>query len=127
MAASQDPERHFLLKSVLLQPLWPLRSTDPTATRKSVLLHAYRQYRCPAPDSGEIWPAQSDTPGEPGPFQRSFNEFLSRAQSLASTARCKLATSRRMATLWETQEVQAALADLASAKLRHDSQGAQVA
>ena len=125
VAASQDPERHFLLKNVLLQPLQPFTSTDPTATRKSTLLHAYRQYCCPAADSGQVWHAQSDTPGEPGPFQRTFDEFFLKAQSLASTARCKLAKSRRMASLWETQEVQAALSDLASAKSNHGEQDAE--
>ena len=117
VAASQDPERHYTLKSLLLQPLRQLSHSDSTATRKAVLLEAYKQFCSPAESGDEVWPAQNGGPGSPGPFQRSYEAFFARVQQSAAEGRRKLAVARRAASLWETVKMQAVLDELAQAKL----------
>ena len=102
-----DPEMHFLLKAVLLRPLYLPPASEECATRQLRTLRAYEQL-CTAPEGQERWCALNEGPDKPGPFERGWRSFY-HDQKLAMEAARFRRMSRHMMwsrpSLWETREV----------------------
>ena len=115
VSESQDPETHFMLKSVLLQPLflepWDEEERDDRQLR---IIETFKQLCVPRAE-GEEWPALFGGPRSLGPFQRSYQAFIAKQQELADKAKRKSLQGPcpRWASLWETTEMQGELEMLA--------------
>jgi hypothetical protein len=118
VTAAQDPETHFMLKSIILRPLNIVPAEGECHTRQQRTLETYRQL-CTAPPDEPAWPALGSGPDTPGPFQRGFTSFFATQLILAEAAtRETLRAPRpRWPSLWETAEVQKRLAGLARSEL----------
>ena len=69
-----DPEMHYLLKAILLRPIYlPLQREDDE-TKQMLLLRAYRDL-CTPPEGEPSWPAIHGGPDAPGPFQSGWQCF----------------------------------------------------
>ena len=122
-----DPEMHYLLKAVLLRPVYLPSNVQETETKQDVLLRAYRGL-CTPPQDDKSWPAVSGGPDSPGPFERGWKNFWETQRPLATAAQQKTmlrdgnAESWTSPSLWNTQEMEL---ELESARETHlDGEGA---
>ena len=67
-----DPEMHYLLKAILLRPIYlPEDELEDNETRHKKQLRAYQDL-CTAPEDESPWPALNEGPDAPGPFERGW-------------------------------------------------------
>lgn len=102
-----DPEMHFLLKAVLLRPVYLPPAIDDSDTRQLRTLRGYQEL-CTAPEGEERWCALNEGPNKPGPFERGWRSFIEHERSLMEKARFKCMSRHKMwskPSLWETVEV----------------------
>ena len=109
-----NPEMHYLLKSVLLRPVFlspEEATTEPSPTKSSVreprqlrLLRSY-ELLCTEPGGKDCQVLAAANAG-PGPFQKSYAAWKGSAQALAAKADQKRLMAADFPSLWDTQEVQ---------------------
>jgi len=129
-----NPEMHYLLKSALLRPIFisASGSNDEFNLMESfnpepVQLRLLRSYEplCTS-TKDEKWQATRTSVSQPGPFEKSYTQYRTSMEGLASEALRKRLSSADFPSLWDTQEVQLELQALASrlqAALREESLG----
>ena len=104
-----NSETHYLMKSILLRPVYLPIANDDVYTRELRYLEAYKRL-CRPGDGNNEWPAQSSGPESPGPFQRSWEMFSQGQEAVAKTARRKCLEHRLQAwsapSIWNTAEVE---------------------
>ena len=83
-----DPEMHFLLKSVLLRPVYLPLPSDDSDTQNLRILRGYQKL-CTAPEGEERWCALNERPKKPGPFERGWRSFMKNERARIETARLK--------------------------------------
>ena len=83
-----NSETHYLMKSILLRPVYLPIANDDVYTKELRYLEAYKRL-CRPGDGNNEWPAQSSGPESPGPFQRSWDMFFQGQEAVAKTARRK--------------------------------------
>ena len=113
-----NPETHYLMKSVILQPVY-LPPADDISSQVLRYLEAYKRL-CRAPQGHDAWPAQASGKGVPGPFERSWAMFCGEQEQVAARARqkCLLHDLGPWSTpsIWNTAEVEAELSQKRSAR-----------
>ena len=104
-----NSETHYLMKSILLRPVYLPIANEHVYTRELRYLQAYKRL-CRPGDGNNEWPAQSSGPESPGPFQRSWEMFFQGQEAVAKTARRKCLEHRLQAwsapSIWNTAEVE---------------------
>ena len=104
--AESAREKHFMLKSVLLRPLYLEAEVDSSETRHLRILRTYQQLCTPA-TGDDPWQALGAGSESPGPFERGWRQFIERQKDLATSAsRTALCTDEGLLDLWRTKEVQ---------------------
>ena len=92
-----DPEMHFLLKAVLLRPIYLGPAVEDDDTKQVRVLRAFEQL-CTAPPGEDPWPALNSGPSNPGPFERGWRQFFGAQQQLMESARQSIL--RRQQGMW---------------------------
>ena len=104
-----NSQTHYLMKSILLRPVYMPIANDDVYTKELRYLEAYKGF-CRPGDGNNDWPAQSAGPESPGPFQRSWEIFFRKQEAVERTARRKCLEHRLQAwsapSIWNTAEVE---------------------
>ena len=75
VSRESNAEVHYLMKSILLQPLYLPLANDEVYTKELRYLAAYKAL-CTAPQGHDRWPAQASGDGSAGPFERAWQLFF---------------------------------------------------
>ena len=92
-----DPEMHYLLKAILLRPIYLPEIKDGESTQM-LQIRAFRAL-CTAPDGEKDWPAMYEGPDAPGPFERGWNKFWQEQRPFVLEAQKKLYLNKAMQNL----------------------------
>ena len=102
---------HYLLKAILLRPIYLPERQDGDETKQMLLLRAYREL-CTAPLDESPWPALNEGPDAPGPFERGWKRFWRLQRPLVLDAQRKTLSQQGNAeswsspSLWNTREME---------------------
>ncbi len=105
-----DAEMHYLLKAILLRPIYLPDRMESDESKQMMLLRAYRDL-CTPPENEAPWPAISGGPGAPGPFERGWRCFQQKQRPLVLEAQKKTLSQEGSAqawsspSLWNTKEM----------------------
>ena len=93
-----DAEMHYLLKAILLRPIYLPDKFEDDETKQMLQLRAYRDL-CTAPEDESPWPALNGGPDAPGPFERGWKRFWQEQRPLVLEAQRKHFISARQCTV----------------------------
>ena len=112
VSAGSNAETHYLMKSVLLRPVFLPCADEDIHTKELRYLEAYKRL-CSAPQGQDRWPAQPSGEASPGPFQRGWQRFLEEQEIAAERARKRCLQNDigpwSTPSIWSTAEVEAEL------------------
>ena len=106
-----DSEMHYLLKAILLRPIYLQKRTEDDNSNEMIILRSYREL-CTPPENEPPWPALSGGPGAPGPFERGWQCFWQKQRIVVMEAQRKTlsldgnAESWSSPSLWNTKEME---------------------
>ena len=122
-----DAEMHYLLKAILLRPVYlPLRQ-DIDETKQMLLLRAYRAL-CTPNDGEPSWPAVAEGPDAPGPFERGWQSFWRQQRPLVEKAQRKTLQYNgtleawSSPTIWNTREMEEELLEARERNCENDDE-----
>ena len=111
-----NPEMHYLLKSVLLRPVFLCAEEATTEAspikrllREPLQLRLLRSYELLCTTGGR----DQRLTQQPGPFEKTYVQYKGEQKSLAMEAERKRILSADYPSLWDTQEVEQALSEAA--------------
>ena len=124
-----DAEMHYLLKAILLRPIYLPEQPEDDETKQMLLLRAYRDL-CTPPENEPPWPALNGGTGAPGPFERGWHCFWQKQRTLVMEAQKKTllhdgnSEAWSSPSLWSTKDMEVKLAEasetyLEGASARH--------
>ena len=124
VSVDTNPETHYLMKSILLRPVYLPPADDRLASKDLRYLEAYKAL-CTAPIGQDRWPAQASGPSSPGPFQRGWTTFVEEQQVAAARARDRCLQHDigpwSTPSIWSTAEVAEELYRRRVAKAEQDA------
>ena len=120
-----DAEMHYLLKAILLRPIYLPDQLEDDKTKQMLQLRAYRDL-CTAPEDEAPWPALNGGPDAPGPFERGWKRFWQEQRPLVLEAQKKTLSQQGNAeswsslSLWNTKEMEEELEQARESYLEED-------
>jgi hypothetical protein len=106
-----DSEMHYLLKAILLRPIYLPEQPESDETKQMILLRAYRDLGTP-PENEPPWPALNGGADAPGPFERGWHCFWQTQRTLVMEAQKRTllhdgnSEAWSSPSLWNTKEIE---------------------
>ena len=97
-----DAEMHYMLKAILLRPVYLSPSSEEPETKEMLLLRAYRAL-CTSADADRRWSSVNMGADAPGPFERGWHEFWSMTRPLVGKPNAKVCPTPVQAKLGQPQ------------------------